>query len=148
MPYVTTIPVVFPEEPAVVYAALLDLASYPLWNSGMKQISTTQPMREGLQYETETVVAGRVNRATITVVRLVPNEEIELISHGGIIVYRADYKLVATGPRQTRVTCRLKFEFRNFMLELTRSTIESMARARIGADLAALRALLADHQDD
>jgi|SRR6185369_10583715 len=144
MPYVATIPVVFPYSKPEVYRALCNLEMYPLWNSGMKSISTTQMMEVGLRYKTETTVAGHVNISEIEVVRLVPEAEIELEGHSGLISYRCVFLLKKQSAETTEVVCSLRFEFRNFVLDLARPVIEAMAQARVRGDLEMLRALLAD----
>jgi uncharacterized protein YndB with AHSA1/START domain len=150
MPYVATIPVVFPYTRDKVYEALCDISLYPLWNSGMKSVSGEERLREGLRYTTESVVAGHVNVSEVEVVRLVPNEEIELVSKSGLVAYRAVFTTYELTSKSTEVVCTLRFEFRNFVLDVARPVIEAMAQSRVRGDLEMLRALLTEpgHQVD
>jgi uncharacterized protein YndB with AHSA1/START domain len=142
MSYVATIPVVFPCSPIEVYEALCDLGLYQLWNSGMVSISHTGKMQEGLRFQTESMVAGgMVNASEAEVVKLVPGKLIELVSYNGLVAYRATFTLMPKGTGATEVTCVLKFEFKNYVLNLARPVIEGMAEARIRGDLETLRAL-------
>jgi len=143
MSFVTTIPVMFPCSQRKVFRALCDLESHPLWNIGMTSISTTEPMYQGLRYETTTVMPGGLpNVSQIEVIRLQEPNEIELISRSGAITYHARFALAGDAPDQTMVTCHLKFEFNAFVVNLTKTAIESMASARVRANLEALRALI------
>lgn len=142
MPYIATIPVIFPCSRSEVYRALCDLERYPLWNSGMRSISTTERLRLGLRYKTESTVAGHVNVSELEVMKLVPNETIELASKSGLIAYDAVFKISERGPDLCEVICTLKFEFRHFMLDVARPAIETMAQARVRGDLETLRAML------
>ena len=144
MAYVATIPVVFPCPAAKVYDALCDLGSYPLWNSGMISVSHTGRLKEGLHYRVESMVAGgQVNVSEAEVTRLVPMKEIELVSYTGVVAYKATFRLTEH-EGGTQVVCTLRFELRNFMLDLARPVIEAMAEARIRGDLEALRAIICD----
>jgi hypothetical protein len=148
MSYVATIPVEFPCPAAAVYEAVTDLSNLPLWASGIVSASHSGVMREGLHYETTSMLpGGRANVAEIEVKRLVPNREIELVNYAGLVAYQVLYKIVESGPKRCEVTCQFKFEFRNFVLNLARSAIEGMAEARIRGDLEALRAIIcAEHK--
>ncbi len=141
--YVTATPVEFPYAAAEVYTALCDLPRYPLWNTGMKTISATEPMRVGLEYVTTTAVAGHLNKAHIIVERLSANEEIELVSQTGLIHFRAYFRLIQLMPRRTEVICTLRFELHGSIFVLARSVIEGMARTRIRNDLERLSRLMA-----
>lgn len=137
--YVTATPVVFPLARNKVYDALCDLPRYPEWNTGMKSMSATGPMTEGLEYETSTAVAGHTNHARIKVERLVPNEEIELVNNSGLIHFRAYFRLHELEPDRTEVICTLRFELMGPIFVLARPVIENMARTRIRGDLEKLR---------
>lgn len=138
-----TIPVEFAHSRERVFEALCDLRMYPLWNSGMKQVSEPGPLSQGLRFKTESLVAGgRINLAEVEVTQLVPSERIELVSHSGVVAYRAVFELKTKAPEITEVICSLRFEFNNFVLDLARPVIEAMAAARIRGDLEALRAML------
>ncbi|MDB5178789.1 MAG: Polyketide cyclase / dehydrase and lipid transport [Patescibacteria group bacterium] len=143
MPFVTTMPVTFPCSRATVYRALCDLKSYPLWNSGMITVSEPGPLREGLAYDTYSILpGGQTNRARINVVRLEKDEEIELASKTGAITYNAIIRLSSEPSGHTTVVCELKFEFTNFVLNLTKGAVEAIAGARMQGDYEALRALI------
>ncbi|MDF2461672.1 MAG: hypothetical protein K0S68_1075 [Candidatus Saccharibacteria bacterium] len=113
-----------------------------MWVSGMLRISHTGTMTEGLRYYTENTVAGTVSRYDIEVTELIPNKRIVLVSETGMITFTADYDLVDAPEGGTHVTCRLRFKFRNFVLNLARPAIESMARARVQTDLEGLNIIL------
>lgn len=142
MSYIATIPVVFSLPRSQVYAALCDLALYPLWNSGMKSARPAQTMAVGLTFTTETLVAGRVNTANVVVTKLIENETIELRSTSGLVSYDAVFILKEVDAKTCEVICSLRFELRNFMLDMARPVIEAMAQARIRGDLETLRAML------
>jgi hypothetical protein len=142
MSYVATIPVIFPCSRWRVYEALCDLESYPLWNSGMTHISFTGAMREGLRYETRSLLVGHANLSKVEVTRLVPGEEVELMSESGLIAFRVVFILREVAEETTEVICTLRFEFQNFVLDLARPVIESMAQVRVRGDLETLRILL------
>jgi hypothetical protein len=106
-------------------------------------ISHTGRMREGLRYEVKGMIAGgKVTASEIEVVRLIPNQEIEVVNYAGLVAYRGMYRLVPRGPHETEVICTLKFEFQNYVLDLARPVIEAMAGARLRGNLEALRAIL------
>jgi len=142
MPYAATIPVEFPCRAERVYEALCDLATHPLWNSGMRWMSAQGRMHEGLEYETESIAAGHTIRSHVEVVRLVQNRVIELDNKSGAITFRALFELTELQPGHTQVVCNLQFSFQKFVLDLARPAIESMAQARLRGDLEALRAIV------
>lgn len=145
MSYVATIPVEFPCSVREVYAAMCDLSSYPVWNNGMTAISHAGQLREGLQYEaTSTLPGGLSSSSGIKVTRMVANEEIVLENFAGLIAYQVTYQFRELGARRCEVTCLLKFEFRNYVLNLARSAIEGMAEARMRGDLETLRAMICE----
>jgi len=143
MSYVAATPLILPYSRVIVYKMLTDLARFPEWNTGMISISPQETMREGMRFRTSTRVCGVVNTATVAVENLVPNEIIELQSKTGLISFRALYKLVECSPDETELICTLRFEFKGFIFNATRSVIESMARTRCHRDLVALRDLIA-----
>ena len=108
----------------------------------MLSISSSDMLTEGMKFKTESTAAGRVNKSEVLVTRLIPDQEIELVSETGLITYRAVFKLGPVEPNSTEVLCVLKFEFNNFVLKMARPVLESMAQARVKGDLEALRALL------
>lgn len=107
----------------------------------MTRVSHDGRMSPGLVYETETIVAGRPNTSRIEVVRMIPDKEVELVSNSGLVGFRAVYHFVGRGAHETELICELNFAFHNFVLNLARPVIESMAEARIRGDMEMLRAL-------
>jgi uncharacterized protein YndB with AHSA1/START domain len=144
VPYVTTIPVTFFSPRHVVYEALTDLGNSPLWINGILRISITGRMSEGLRYHTENLVVGSVSRYNILVNELVPDERIVLVSESGLISFRMTYQLSDQDDGGTKVVCILKFAFENFVLNLARPAVESMAKARIQSDLETLKTILSN----
>ncbi len=125
-----------------VFAALTKLEEHPLWNDGLLSMSHKGPMREGMVYETVSVVVGQKNHAKITVERLVPDQEIILVNHAGAISYRVRYQLIAKGSARTELFCQVDFELKSLVLQMGHGMIESMARNRISGDLQNLKTLL------
>jgi hypothetical protein len=142
MSYAATIPVDFDCPRSEVYEALCDLGSYPKWNTDMTSISYTGRMHVGLQYTTSTNVLGHVNKATIEVVEMVPNEVIVLASHTGLITFRAVFQLKEITPDSCSVICNLRFKFSTLVFNLARPVVEAAAESRIHGDLETLRSLL------
>jgi uncharacterized protein YndB with AHSA1/START domain len=143
-PYVSVINVEFQSPREQVYRALTALGSFPIWVSGMIRISHTGPMTEGLRYFTENTVAGTTSRYDLEVKQLVPNRRIVLVSEAGLISFTAEYDLDDIPEGGTLVTCQIRFRLQNFVLNLARPAIESMAKARIQADLEGLNIILAE----
>jgi uncharacterized protein YndB with AHSA1/START domain len=145
MPYIATIPVVFPYPRERVFEALIDLDLYSYWNSGLQSVSHTGKLVPGMRFRVESLVAGgRVNVSDIEVTQLVHPELIELVSNTGVVRYRVTYELRKYGVDATEVICVLRFEFKNFVLDLARPVIEAMAATRIRGDLETLKIILGD----
>jgi hypothetical protein len=142
MSYAATIPLEFPCSVKTLYEALLDLSSYPKWNTGMTRISYTGPMYAGLKYETTSEVLGKINRANVVVTELIPNNTIALESHTGIIAFEAIFKLHELDPNQSSVVCNLNFTFSSVIFNLARPVVEFNAQNRIRTDLETLRSLI------
>lgn len=138
MSYVSASPVIFPFSRYIVFNALIDLAMYPAWNSGMTTISQAGRMTQGLRFRTSTNLGAYVNNAHVTVERLVENEYIELVNNTGAIAFRILYNLVELSPYETELICTMRFEFRTFEMNATRPVIEAMTRARVRRDLMVL----------
>ncbi len=105
-------------------------------------------MREGMDYKTEIVAAGHTIHSEVHVVRLVPNREIELVNDAGLVTFHAVFALRALEPVQCEVVCHMQFKLQNFVLNLARQAIESMAQARLRADLETLRAIISGRADN
>jgi uncharacterized protein YndB with AHSA1/START domain len=144
MTYSALIEVRFSQSRAAVYAALCDTQRYILWNAGLKLVTAEESLRPGLQYETESVVAGHIIRAQIQVGRMIPDEVIEVANAAGAIRYEAMYLLRDAGDGGTVVQMVIHFRFRNFVLDLARPAIEAMAHSRLQADLEMLRLVMGD----
>jgi hypothetical protein len=144
MPYVATVPVLFPFPREKVFEALCDSELFPLWHSGLKKISTTERLRVGLRFVTESTVTGRTTTANVEVTRMIPREEIEMVNDSGLVAYQALIRVNERGPDACEVVTTLRFELRNFVLDIARPVIEAMAQARLKGDLETLRALLSD----
>jgi ribosome-associated toxin RatA of RatAB toxin-antitoxin module len=142
MSYSAIIPVEFPYPRPKVYEALCDLGSYPQWNSGMISISHLGRMQVGLEYTTKSSVLGKINKSTVRVVEMIPDESIVLDSLAGLIKFRATFQLRELTPGSCALTCSLKFEFSQAVFDLARPVIESIAETRIRTDLEVLRSSL------
>lgn len=137
--YVVSLALKFGCTPERVYELLTDLSTHRRWNKGLIAVSSSERMTTGLHYQTESALVGdAVQRAEIEVVKLVPNKYVELNNEAGLIAYRVTYDLspLANG---TMLTCTVQFDVRNFVLNLARPAIESMARSRLQGDLETLR---------
>ncbi len=141
--YLTTIKVTLPADRATVFTAMCDTSRYPLWNSGMKHISVTKPLEKGMQYQTETILAGHVIQAYVEITRLIPNEAIEFTSESGALSYKALFTFQDIDGGHTQVSCTLQFQFRSFVIDLARPVIESMAQTRVRGNLESLAVLIA-----
>jgi uncharacterized protein YndB with AHSA1/START domain len=141
MAYESTINVRIGAAPERVYAELTDLARYPLWNSGMVQITPECRMEIGLQFESKSVVLGRTNHAFVDVIALEKNQLVHLKSKTGMVQFDALYALIAEGG-ETNVSCTLTFELKGLTLNFAHSVVEMMAQARIKGDLETLGALI------
>jgi len=108
----------------------------------MLSVSTLEPMHQGMVYRTTSVATGRKIDALIKVTHLEPSREIRLENSTGAVAYEAVFTLTPHGANETQVSCQLSFEFRNFVLELAKPVVESIATARIKGDLETLRALI------
>jgi uncharacterized protein YndB with AHSA1/START domain len=137
--YELSIPVEFPCPPQVVYDALTDLGSYPKWTEDMTHVSTKGPMRQGLQFTTETVVLGRVNRSDITVQVMVPQRLIVLKSNTGLVSFLARYNITDMGGGTSRVTCNVQLSFSKAVFNLALPVAQAVAETRIRGDLENLR---------
>lgn len=140
--YSAQVKVTFHTSRAKAFAGLTDLKRYPLWNSGMVEILFDGMMREGMSYQSKSIVVGQENSTTVQVVRMVKNELIQLQSTGGAIPFTAEYQLTAKANEETEVGCTLQFELKGIALKFAHSVIESMAKTRIKGDLETLRALV------
>ena len=110
----------------------------------MLRVSDDGPLREGLIFESESVLMGNHhNVARIHVSRMLENEEIEMVNEAGAISYRAMYRIIANSPQECELICTIRFEIHNFVLDLARAAIESMARTRLQHDMERLRELIA-----
>lgn len=142
MSYIATIPVSFKSPRHAVYESLIDMGNFPMWVSGMVRISNTGRMTQGLRYSTENMIVGQISRSELLVSELIPDERIVLVSESGLISFRAVYELRDNATGGTDVVVVLKFAFENFVLNLARPAIESMAKARVQADLEMLNVIL------
>lgn len=142
MSYLSTISVTLPLPAEELFRELTTLDNYPMWNSGMISISKKGPMHEGMLYETESVVVGQRIKSLVEVKRLVKNQEIELINNTGAITYWALFRLHEAGSGETEVAFTIRFEFKSFILNLAKQTIEATAAQRIKNDLKLLGILM------
>jgi hypothetical protein len=101
-------------------------------------------MSVGLKYFTESLVVGTVSRYDLLVAELVPDRRIVLISESGIITFTSEYELIDGADGGTEVTCVLRFAFKNFVLNMARPAIESMAKSRMQTDLELLNLMMAE----
>ncbi len=115
-----------------------------MWISGLVRVSNTGRMTEGLRYFSESTVVGQVSRYDLLVSELIPDRRIVLLSESGMISFRATYDLADNAEGGTDVVCVLKFAFENFVLHLARPAVESMAKARMQADLEMLSIILSN----
>ncbi len=113
-----------------------------MWTTGVEQVSQTGTLTAGLQYEVVTRITAMKLVSKIRVAELVQNKLIVLVNQNGAVRYQISYDFETDATNDTRVTCRLGFEFSNIVFDLAQSVIETMARDRLQADLERLRELL------
>lgn len=135
MSYLTEVTVEFCGARERVYEAFCQLERHPEWNSDMTWVSDEGRMREGLVYETRSHTAGRRDMSKVEVIRMVPNERIELQSIAGIIAFTATFVFTSMPTGGCAVTCHLSFDFRGWIMDLARPIIELMARDRVRGNL-------------
>ena len=142
MTYLVSVSTIFNLPANKVYEALCFLDNYPLWNISMVRISKSGYLEENMLVETESIIVGQKVVSNFEIIRLIPNELIEMINNSGAITYHAMYQLLSESPNETEVICTLRFEFSGFILNLGRPIIEGMAESRLRNNMEALQALI------
>ncbi len=143
MNYGVSVSTIFNLDPESVFAALCFLDNFPLWHSGMISVSKKGYLKENMLYNTQTIVLGELNKASVEVIRYEPNTTLELVNNAGIVRYHQLYKLISETPSQTEVICMMQFDLKTIASDLARPVIENMAESRVRGDMETLRSLLA-----
>jgi len=78
----------------------------------------------------------------VHIVKLVPNELIEMKSNGGAVAYWAQYQFIESSKGITDLICIVEFEPKSIVLSFANAIVSEIARARIEGDLKTLRALI------
>lgn len=143
MTYSASTSVSFDADPGKIYRELINLGQHRLWNTGLVHISETGNMREGMRYQTVSIVLGQETKFDIEVTRLVPNKQVSIVNSNGALTFEATYLLVPVEADKTNLECKIDFMLDGFTLNLAHPVIEAMATARIKGDLETLRSLLA-----
>jgi len=143
MSYHITIPVEFSSPPEEVYDALADLGRWPEWVENMTSVSTTQPMRPGLQCTTETQVLGRTNQSEILVRKMIPHRLIVIQSQAGLFDFWTEFHLADMAPSHCRVTLQLQMNFSKALFNLARPVVEATAEVKIRGHLEKLSSMMA-----
>ena len=142
MTYSISISILFDLPRVKVYEALNFLDNYPLWNQNILCVSKSGRLVENMIIEMESMVGDKLVSSNLEIIKLIPNESIEMINNSGVISYRIIYQLLDMAPNESELICMVQFAFRNFSMDLARPGIEAMAGQRIRTNLTNLKVLL------
>ena len=123
-----------------VYAYLMNLENYPIWQSGLVRVSATNGMKEGSFI---TFTAMGLGKAFKLVGQVTENNDADWFcvkSHRGPISFESSYKLSAMKD-YTKVELTNKIETHS-VFSLALPVLQAMSDSKYQADLETLKAVL------
>jgi uncharacterized membrane protein len=123
-----------------VWNFLMDIANYPMWQSGLVEVHSSNGMQVGSIITFTSVGMGRKFNLKAKVVGNNGHSSYQAVSNRGPVTFTALYVLTAKGDK-TLMQMKTELET-SIVFKLAESTLQSISDAKTEGDLKSLRALL------
>ena len=126
-------------SPEEVFSYIKDLKYHYLWNPRLRNLSSTDELKLGSSYESESVFIRDIKIVTKNeVTKYVPNKQIGLRNRYGMITYDAEINLRRRG-RLTNVSCTIDILTSSQAFGLTLPVLKQLAKRELQYDLDSLK---------
>jgi uncharacterized membrane protein len=124
--------------PEQVFSYLKDLKYHSLWNPHLQKISPITKLQPGVAYKTSSLILGIPVSGTNTVLRLKPNEVLEIQNVAGTLEYKVTFRLKQSG-KGTTVRCTTNLYAKHSSFVFAAPLLKALAQRELRTDLDALK---------
>lgn len=125
-------------DKTAVFKYLKDLRLHFLWNPHLESLKPLATLKLGAEYDSVGLMLGKKLYTHNTVKKFVPDQELELENHTGMVHYRVNYSL-QTQADKTILTCNTVVSSESKAFAFAKPVLELLARRELQADLQALK---------
>jgi carbon monoxide dehydrogenase subunit G len=130
--------IVIRAEPTKIFKYLADLKCHHFWNPQVQSFSSTEALKLGSKYQTESQILGVKIKSNNEVTKFVRDKEIEISNAGGTVKYRANFKLQPKNGG-TSVVCATTVSTEGEAFAFAKPVLKLLARRELQSDLQALK---------
>jgi hypothetical protein len=123
-----------------VFAFLMDLDNYPLWQAGISKLTSTNGMNVGSTINFHASGIGKSFKLSALVISNDGESCFSAISHRGPITFNSSYNLTST-----KTGCKIKVAAEiktNGVFSIAQPALQAISESRYEADLATLKIIL------